>query len=94
MGPIVKYAGREQSGPSEWTVSFDLIDDRRPPQRYWCKVKIGDDRPGPTSPVSGRTSPIWAASGLRTGNSSMRPRASSLTPARRPRSARETPCWS
>ena len=45
MRPIVKYAGRELTGPSEWTVSFDLVAEPAPVQRYWCRFRTDSGEP-------------------------------------------------
>lgn len=50
MSPIIRYGGREITGPSEWTVYFDLINDPHPQQRYWCKVRLSDVPPGTDEP--------------------------------------------
>jgi hypothetical protein len=51
MAPIIKYAGREETGLSEWTVSFDLVEDAGSVKRYWCKVRLGEYWPGSDEPT-------------------------------------------
>lgn len=39
MRPVVRYAGREATGPSRWTVWFDLVDDDGV-TRYWTEFPV------------------------------------------------------
>ena len=46
MRPIVKYAGRELTGPSEWTVSFDLVAEPAPVQHDLAgRSAVGSQEP-------------------------------------------------
>ena len=50
MRPIIKYGGRKVTGPSEWVVYFDLINDPHSTKHYWCKIQLGDYAPGTVDP--------------------------------------------